>query len=90
MSEFANRAMLAKVICHGYGGEKTDREVSNEVADMKGAGRKAGRYRKKLISSPYLDRFWTGVSELRTLHNGLTAPWLDGGHRLLPALLFWD
>ena len=90
MSEFANRAMLAKVVIHGYGGEKTDREVTKEVAAMKGAGRNCGRFRKKLISSPYLDKFNKAATELRDLHNSLTAPWLDGGHRLLPALLFWD
>ncbi len=90
MSKFAESAMIVRMTIHGWGGHKKDRAVSDEIADSKAAIRRAGKYTKQLVSSPYLKKYWSASANLKSLHNQLTVPWLDGAQRLLPAKLYWD
>lgn len=90
MSKFAEAAMIVNMTIHSWNGRKRDRKVSDEIAESKSAVSNAGKYVKRLVSSPYLQKYHSGCASLRGLHYQLTTPWLDGGQRLLPAKLYWD
>lgn len=86
--DITRAAMLVDLSIHSWGGQKIDREVSNEVADSKGATRDAGRYQKQLVGKEHLKPVEKLAGYARNrVHYRLTLPWSDTGARILPVEL---
>ena len=84
------KAVLASVTIKGWGAQQTDEAVGAEVAALKGADLKAGRYVKNLIDPKALRGMKGAAMEIRKAHYEMTRPWDDTGRRLLPGALFDD
>lgn len=77
-------AVLAKLTVGIWAASKADKDISEEVAVMKGATGKAGKYVKNLLDPITLKEVRAASTALRTTHYDLTRPWDDSGRRLLP------
>lgn len=83
IASLSERAILVSLTVHLWGGERTDREVSNEVTASKGADSNRGRFTKKLITGPEIKDLQSIVNRIRTYHITSTLPW-QTGLRILP------
>lgn len=83
-------AVLANVSVRGWSGQRTDEEITAEIAAAKGADRRAGRYIKNLIDPKALREVKSAGMFMRNLHYDMTRPWDDTGRRLLPGPLVED
>jgi len=80
------KAMLVKLSISTWSARRHDKKVSDEVADMKGADKDAGRYNKMLFSGDSVASKIVKYAALaREDHYDLTLPWLDDGYRILPS-----
>ena len=76
-------AMLVSLKVSNWSGRRHDRDVSDEVAGIKGASRDAGRYNKQLLPKVAFAKLTKIASKARTEHYANTLPWDDKGSRLL-------
>ena len=77
-------AVIVRLNIRMCGFEKTDKDVSNEVADNKSAADDAGRYVKKLFAgNPILKDIKKVRGKARNVNKAQTLPYLDG-QDLLP------
>lgn len=81
------QTVLAHVSIRSWGGMRTDAAISDEVAVLKKADRRSGRYVKSLIDQKSLKSVRAAAAGVRAVHYELTRPWDDTGRRLLPAAL---
>ena len=84
MIDLTHNALIAKLSVRGWTGQTIDRDVTNEVARIHGAGDEAGRYQKRLMPPSAFGRLKEVASDMRKTHYRITLPWDDAGHRLLP------
>lgn len=89
-TRLTENALLVKQSISNWGGHKYDRKVSKEVNDAHNATDEAGRYNKRLVTKEALKDVRKLAGQARLLHYEMTLPWEDGGHRLLPADLYFD
>ena len=71
MTNIQKSAVLVRLNISQWGGEKTDKAVSDEVATTKNAKDGAGRYVKKLIVGSQLKEISTLVGKARNVNGGL-------------------
>lgn len=90
MHNLSTRAMLADLTIRQWTAQKLDRDVTNEVADTKHAGRDAGRYNKRLIAKEALADIQSAVSQAKATHYAHTSPWSDSGVRILSNANYLD
>jgi hypothetical protein len=80
-----NQSMLVELNIGFWQARKTDRAVSEEVAQNKNAKSRAGNYSKNLLPGvKEHDDLKKAVGAFRNWHYTQTIPWLDSGIRLLP------
>lgn len=85
------RAMLAALHIRRWGGTRTDKKVTSDVAKQHAVTeRRAGNYRKHAINvdAPTFKAVVTAASELRARHMHWTLPWGEEGARILPSANF--
>jgi hypothetical protein len=85
--DITNKAMLVSLTIRAWSGAKIDKQVSEEVANSKGAERDAGHYRKHLIGKDALAEIKTISGEARNTHYKYTLPWSQDGARILAAAM---
>lgn len=86
-----SRAMLASLTISRWSATRTDKRVTEEVAQRNHVdAKRAGYYRKHAIDkdTPSLRAVTSAASALRTRHNYWTLPWGQDGSRILPAANF--
>lgn len=77
------RALLVKLSIGRWSGQKTDKNVTNEVAERHNADKASGKYRKRLVTKTALKEIDSIAGAARTAHNTLTLPWTDDGARVI-------
>lgn len=85
MTDFnlASRAMLVSLNVSAWGGQKIDRNVTQNVAANYDAKSGAGRYVKQLVGKDHFAGVKRASSDLRNTFYHLTQPWADNGSRIL-------
>lgn len=78
MTNIQKSAVLVRLNISQWGGEKTDKAVSDEVANAKNAKDGAGRYVKKLVVGSQLKEISTLVGKARNVNKAQTLKYLDG------------
>ena len=84
----SERAMLVTLTRSAWGGERTDREVSNELAEAKGATKRSSRVVKHLLPPEALAGVKAASGEARQTHYRYTLPWRDSGPRILRSAIY--
>jgi hypothetical protein len=84
------RAMLARVRIKQWSAVKTDKQITDKVAEDNHAGPDAGRYLKRLVSKNSLAELASIGREARGTHEKRTLPWEDTGNRILSVVGFED
>ncbi len=81
-----SRAILVSLRISAWNGTKYDRKVSDEVAELHGASKDAGRYNAHLMpkGDNAFRRLQTHLANIRTENYSQTLSWTDDGWRLLP------
>ena len=82
------RAMLVRLKIHMIGTSRTDRQVTDETIERKGATSDSGRWTTQFIPKESMKNIASARNRLRTLHDFFTLPWLGDGTRVLPTQLF--
>lgn len=77
------RALLVKLSIGRWSGQKTDANVTNEVAERHKADKASGKYRKRLVTKTALKEIDSIAGAARSAHNMLTLPWTDDGARVI-------
>ena len=89
-ASLADRAMLVNVRIRQYNPVKTDRTVTQEVADAHGSDVAMGRYAKSTIAKGALDTLRKLAGEIRQEHYRRTLPWAEDGARILTSAGYFD
>lgn len=84
------KAMLCWVSISSWDGHAYDRKVSEEIADLHGADKDAGRYRKRLLPKSAFQEIKQIVGLARRRHAFYTLPWDDDNYRVLPSANYLD
>lgn len=87
----SSSAMLVQLNISQWGHKRKDRLVSNQVADMNGAKRSAGKYDKELMPEfGKLIELGKFVAMARKHHSAKTTVWSDMGMRLVTTQAYPD
>lgn len=90
-TSIASSAMLVELNINSWTANVTDRNISNELNDTKGATARAAKVTKNLFAGTSLlydiNKF---DAACRLWHQSQTVPWSDRGPRLLPASNFFE
>jgi|SRR5579859_462402 len=86
----SSKAMRCSLNIGVWSGYKYDREASEEIAEIHGAEKDAGRFNKRLLPRKDLHEITQIISQARRDHAFLTLPWTDDGYRMLPATTFME
>lgn len=86
--DLSERAMLVRVTVSYWRASKIDQVVGEETADRKHADSDSVKSTTRLVPKEALTQVTTARSQLMAVHERFTLPWLDGGIRILPAVLF--
>ena len=84
-----DKAMLASMKIHMFGGSKLDRQVTEDVANQYGTAKNSGRYTKQLIPPAYLKPISGASSNLRNGFYANSAVWNDAGERIITTDMLW-
>ncbi len=82
------RAMLVTFRRSQWGGERTDRAVSDELSVQKEADKKASRVVKQLLPPEALAAVKRASGTARMTHYKYTLPWQDAGPRILRSVIY--
>lgn len=89
MSNIRDKAMLVRLKVGTWGGYKTDRNISREVAYSKRAfPSDSGSYTKKLMGRGDGSELTSTKNAITALYQRLSLPWEDTGFRILPTRSF--
>lgn len=77
------RALLVKLSIGSWSAKATDKEVTIDVINSKGAQTDSGYFRKQLLSKDALKKINKVIGAARTSHLTLTLPWNDDGSRII-------
>lgn len=84
------KAMLCWLSIGDWDGFVHDRTVSEEIADLHGAEKDVGRYRKRLLPKDAFQEIKKIVNLARRRHAFFTLPWDDDNYRILPSANYFD
>jgi len=83
------KAMLANLTIHAWGGRKLDKTVT-EAVEIANNAHDAGAFNKRLIEKHALLPITKLAGQIRAMHYERTLPWGDNGDRLLPSTMYLD
>lgn len=89
-TSLSSRAMLYRLSICVWSARKHDREASDEIAELHGAQKDAGRYNKLLVPRKALEEIHKIVSAARKDLYFLTLPWSDNAYRILSSAAYTD
>ncbi len=81
----SGKAMIAYLKISQWSGHKLDREVTDEVNDMKNAKADSARVNKRLLPKDALAEVTSIATAIRAEFNKRTLPWLSDGARVMPS-----
>lgn len=81
----SGKAMIAYLKISQWSGHKLDREVTDEVNDMKNAKADSARVNKRLLPKDALAEVRSIADAIRAEFNKRTLPWLSDGARVMPS-----
>lgn len=81
----SGKAMIAYLKISQWSGHKLDREVTDEVNDMKNAKADSARVNKRLLPKDALAEVTSIAGAIRAEFNKRTLPWLSDGARIMPS-----
>jgi len=87
MAKLSEVAVLAKLEISLFHVNRTDEQVTSEVAQQHQVARGSGRYVKKILETETLNKLRTLGQEIRKWHNEHTLRW-DEGVGILPSQMF--
>ena len=91
MSKQQNNLMIVRLGLHQWSPRKFDKKATNELAAVHGVDAdRAGRFNKILVDLDTIRPLQKRLRKLREDHYSMTAPWSDGGDRVLPAALYFS
>lgn len=85
---FNNKAMVADLTVSLWNARKYDAKVTEDAAIQHQADVRSGRYTKALLNPDLLKPIARARTALEDYHKSTTAPWHQGGGRLLPSIKF--
>jgi len=88
-NKLSERAMLIHISGHAWSGRKKDQKISTEVCVRANAEKDAGAWWTYLVPESELRPINSAYGRVYRRFCDLTAPWLDGGIRILPSDLFF-
>lgn len=83
-----NNAMLCTLSTGMVGINKTDKDISSEIASAKSTTVESLKAIKSLFTKKDLSMIKMYQTQARTIHNKYTLPWSDSGQRLLPCSVY--
>jgi hypothetical protein len=89
-TSLSSRAMLYRLSIGVWSARKHDREASDEIAELHGAQKDAGRYNKLLVPAKALAEIRKIVSAARAEHYFFTLPWSDNSYRILSSAAYME
>lgn len=87
---FNNKAMLADLTVSLWNAKKFDQDVTTATTTQFNASSESGRFNKYLIDKSLIKPIAAARSALEEYHKTKTAPWHQGGGRMLPSVLFME
>jgi len=81
----AHKAVLIRLSAGAFIGNPRDNALTAEVEHTHGTGAKLISVRKKIMQGAELNKCAATLQELRVTFERLSAPWLDGGLRIVPS-----
>jgi len=91
MTQARDKAVLVKLKISSWGGYKTDKQTSREVALGKNASKTdAGSYIKKLLGKGEAGQIGRIKNKALSYYQSISLPWEDTGYRILPTALFME
>jgi hypothetical protein len=79
--------MLVSLTIRQWGGNKTDKKVTEEVTTTKRSDCDAGRWVTAMLPKDALKQVKRCGTVLRSIHNSMTLPWNGDGTRILPSAI---
>lgn len=83
IQNISDRAMLVGLTIRQFTAVKTDKTITQEVADKHGSEVTMGRYAKSIIAKSATDTLRKLASSIRVEHYRRTLPWSEDGARIL-------
>lgn len=83
IQNISDRAMLVGLTIRQFNPVKTDKTITQEVADKHGSEVSMGRYAKSVIAKSACDTLRRLASSIRLEHYRRTLPWSEDGARIL-------
>ena len=87
-NQLDKRAMLVRLRVHMLGSSRTDRQVTDETIERKGAKRDSGRWTTQYIPKEAMKEVISARNRIKAVHDFFTLPWLGDGTRILPTQLY--
>ena len=85
------RLMLVRLSLHQWYPKRYDAKATRDVTSLHGVDPvRAGRFIKILVDLETIKPLQQRMRQLREDHYAMTAPWADGGDRVLPSGLYFD
>jgi len=84
------KALIVQLRVSMWSGQKIDKKIGAEVAELHSVKVEPGRYNKFLVHPDFLKEFRAIKEEVRKYHTLNTLPWEDGGYRLLPSANYFQ
>jgi hypothetical protein len=90
MSNNQEKLMIVRLGLHQWYPRKFDKKATADLAALHGVDvERAGRFNKILVDLESIKPLQQRLRKLREDHYAMTAPWADGGDRVLPADLYF-
>lgn len=84
----AHKAVLASLHITRWRGKRVDRQITDDVHVKYNADASSGKYIKRLMQRDAFAALSSICTAARSYHNTRTLPWMDGGTRILPSMLY--
>lgn len=82
-AKLCERAVLTTLRIGVWSGNKTDKEITEEINTKHNAHKSAGRYNKQIVGRQFLKRITSEAASARAAHNLLTSPWGRDGTNII-------
>src|SRR4051812_21384881 len=81
----SSTAVLIRLFTSSFDGKKQDKALTSEIKNAHGVVSDLIRANKRIMQGPELNRVAASLQSLRKTSERLSAPWLDGGLRIVAA-----